>query len=125
MELCLATMAVVSPEGAIAVLGAHDAIAKARGVIMPGYYDCITCGPLDMEYHDARDAGNAVCMLACIANGVCDNVARPAKKADGDCYWYGLNGHMRRMVSARPGAPRTQRGRTAAIHPATGGANGV
>ena len=31
LELCLATMAVVSPEGAIAVLGAHDAIAKARG----------------------------------------------------------------------------------------------
>ena len=23
---------------------------------MPGYYDCITCGPLNMEYHDARDA---------------------------------------------------------------------
>ena len=56
LEQCLATMAVVSPEGAIAVLGAHDAIAKARGEIMPGYYDCITCGPLDMEYHDARDA---------------------------------------------------------------------
>ena len=31
LELCLATMAVVSPEGAINVLGAHDAIAKARG----------------------------------------------------------------------------------------------
>ena len=30
LERCLATMAVVSPEGAIAVLGAHDAIAKAR-----------------------------------------------------------------------------------------------
>ena len=60
--------------------------------MMPGYYDCITCGPLDMEYHDARDAGDSVCMM-CIANGVCDNVARPAKKADGDCYWYGLNGH--------------------------------
>ena len=58
---------------------------------MPGYYDCITCGPLDMEYHDARDANDG-CMM-CIANGVCDNVARPAKKADGDCYWYGLNGH--------------------------------
>ena len=31
VELCLKTMAVVSPEGAIAVLGAHDAIAKAKG----------------------------------------------------------------------------------------------
>ena len=59
---------------------------------MPSY-DCITCGPLNMEYHDARDAGNGACMLSCIAPGVCDNVARPAKKADGDCYWYGLNGH--------------------------------
>ena len=34
--------------------------------MMPGYYDCITCGPLDMEYHDARDAGDSVCMM-CIA----------------------------------------------------------
>ena len=33
LEQCLATMAVVSPEGAIAVLGAHDAIAKARGSV--------------------------------------------------------------------------------------------
>ena len=33
LERCLATMAVVSPEGAIAVMGAHDAIAKARGSV--------------------------------------------------------------------------------------------
>ena len=33
LERCLAAMAVVSPEGAIAVLGAHDAIAKARGSV--------------------------------------------------------------------------------------------
>ena len=59
---------------------------------MMATYDCITCGPLNIEYHDARDAGESVCMM-CIANGECDNVARPAKGANGDCYWYGLNGH--------------------------------
>ena len=46
------------------------------------------------------DAGESVCMM-CIANGECDNVARPAKGANGDCYWYGLNLALRRMVSAR------------------------
>ena len=47
---------------------------------MPGYYDCITCGPLDMVAHDARDAGNGACLLSCIAPGICDNVADPPRK---------------------------------------------
>ena len=88
-------------------------------------YDCITCGPLNMEYHDARDAGNGACMLSCIAPGICDNVARPAKKADGDCYWYGLNGHCDEWYLPDPEHRERERGRPAAIHPAGGGANGV
>ena len=63
---------------------------------MPGYYDCITCGPLDMEYHDARDAGDAVdavCYDVHSGTAFAITSPNPAKKADGDCYWYGLNGH--------------------------------
>ena len=71
-----------------------------REVVDNANYDCITCGPLDMEYHDARDAGDAVCMM-CIANGVCDNVARPAKKADGAAIGTGERA-LRRMVLPDP-----------------------
>ena len=55
-------------------------------------YDCITCGPLEQEYHDGRDG--TPCGFDCIAIGECERTVDPAVKgADGKCFWRLENGH--------------------------------
>ena len=55
-------------------------------------YDCITCGPLNVEYHDGRDGTG--CMTDCFLAGECQHRSDPAiKREDGQCWWAESNGH--------------------------------
>ena len=58
-------------------------------------YDCITCGPLELDVHDLHDGRNGThCLGDCIPIGECDHPDEPAVRRNGAiCYWAGLNGH--------------------------------